>query len=40
VGAEGEIIVAKLILVFVSADTMMADNLENGLTNLKVVVRS
>lgn len=28
----------KLILVFTSCDTMMADNLENGLANLKTVV--
>ena len=28
----------KLILVFVSCDTMMADNLESGLANLKTVV--
>jgi hypothetical protein len=28
----------KLILVFVSADTMMADNLESGLANLKTSV--
>ncbi|MGA2247919.1 MAG: SRPBCC family protein [Verrucomicrobiota bacterium] len=28
----------RLILVFVSCDTMMADNLESGLANLKAVV--
>jgi hypothetical protein len=27
----------KLIMVFVSCDTMMADNLESGLVNLKAV---
>jgi hypothetical protein len=28
----------KLIMVFVSCDTLMADNLESGLVNLKAVV--
>lgn len=28
----------KIIMVFVSCDTMMADNLESGLVNLKALV--